>query len=84
VTTEGTYTFSVQVTDSAGATDVETFTITVVAPRPLTVATTTLPPGVARFRRHLDASGRKPGKERFRCPELGRLIPRSFVVRRSV
>ena len=31
-----------------------------------------------RSRRHLDASGRKPGKERFRYPELGRLIPRSF------
>jgi hypothetical protein len=39
---------------------------------------------LARFRRHLDASGRKPGKERFRCPELGRRIPRSFAARRFV
>jgi hypothetical protein len=31
-TTEGTYAFTVQVTDSAGATDTETFSITVVAP----------------------------------------------------
>jgi hypothetical protein len=37
-TTEGTYAFTVLVTDSAGATDSETFTITVVGPRPLTVA----------------------------------------------
>jgi hypothetical protein len=37
-----------------------------------------------RFRRHLNASGRKPGKVRFRCPELGRRIPRSFAARRSV
>jgi Putative Ig domain len=42
-TTEGAYTFSVQVTDSAGATDIETFTINVIAPRPLTVTTATLP-----------------------------------------
>ena len=32
-----------------------------------------------RFRRHLNASGRKPGKVRFRCPERGRRIPRSFA-----
>ena len=37
-----------------------------------------------RFRRHLDASGREPGKVRFRCLELGRRIPRSFAGRRSV
>jgi Putative Ig domain len=33
-TTEGTYSFTVQVTDSSGATDTETFTITVVSPAP--------------------------------------------------
>jgi hypothetical protein len=38
--------------------------------------------GVAPFRRHLDASGDKAGKE-FRCPELGRRIPRSLAGRRS-
>ena len=43
-TTEGTYSFMVQVTDSVGATDTETFTIRVVAPRPVTVATTTTDP----------------------------------------
>lgn len=32
-TTQGTYSFRVQVTDSAGATDTETFTITVAPPR---------------------------------------------------
>jgi transposase len=37
-----------------------------------------------RFRRHLNASGRKPGKVGFRCPELARRIPRSFAGRRSV
>jgi transposase-like protein len=31
-----------------------------------------------RFRRHLDASGRKPEKVRFRCRERGRRIRRSF------
>jgi large repetitive protein len=45
--TEGTYDFAVQVTDSAGATDTQTFEITVVAPRPLTVSTTTLSDAVA-------------------------------------
>lgn len=62
-TTEGTYTFSVQVTDSAGATDVQTFTITVVAPRPLTVATTTLPPATRgqAYQVNLAADGGLPG-----------------------
>src|SRR3954451_3756102 len=44
-TTEGTYDFTVRVTDSSGATDTETFEITVVAPRPLTVSTATVPAG---------------------------------------
>jgi Putative Ig domain len=39
-TTEGTYTFTVKVTDSAGQTDEQTFTNTIVAPRPLTVTNT--------------------------------------------
>ena len=38
-TLEGTYTFTLQATDGTGATDSETFTITVTAPRPLTVTT---------------------------------------------
>jgi hypothetical protein len=37
-----------------------------------------------RFRRHLNGSGRKPGKERFRCPERGRRTPRSSAEKRSV
>ncbi len=37
-----------------------------------------------RFRRHLNASGGKPGRVRFRCPELGRRIPMSSAGRRSV
>src|SRR5215218_2605417 len=36
--TEGTFTFTVRVTDSIGATDTETFTMTVGPPRPLTLA----------------------------------------------
>jgi hypothetical protein len=32
----------------------------------------------------VNASGCKPGRVRFRCPELGRRIPRSFAGRRSV
>jgi hypothetical protein len=44
-TTEGTYLFTVQVTDSAGATDTETFTITVVPPRPLTITSPSAVPG---------------------------------------
>jgi hypothetical protein len=46
-TTEGSYDFTVQVTDSAGATDTETFEITVGAPRPVTVSTASLPSAVA-------------------------------------
>jgi|GEM_PF-1276093 len=42
---EGTYSFAVQVTDSVGATDTETFTITVAAPRPLTIINPTSVPG---------------------------------------
>ncbi len=37
-----------------------------------------------RFRRHLNASGRKPGKVRFWCRERGRRIRRSSAARRSV
>lgn len=63
-TTEGTYSFSVQVTDSAGATDVETFTIVVVPPRPLTVATPTALPPATRgqaYQVNLSADGGLPG-----------------------
>jgi hypothetical protein len=44
-TVEGSYSFQVQVTDSAGATDTDTFDITVLAPRPVTVTTADLTPG---------------------------------------
>jgi non-heme chloroperoxidase len=37
-----------------------------------------------RFRRHLNASGRKPGKVRFWCRERGPRIRRSSAARRSV
>jgi Putative Ig domain len=43
--TEGTYSFTVGVTDSTGATDAETFTITVAAPRPVTINSLTTVPG---------------------------------------
>lgn len=38
-TLEGTYTFMLRATDGTGATDAELFTITVTAPRPLTITT---------------------------------------------
>jgi Putative Ig domain len=38
-TLEGTYTFTLGVVDSVGATDTETFTITIAAPRPVAVTT---------------------------------------------
>jgi hypothetical protein len=38
-TLEGTYAFTLQATDGTGATDAETFSITVTAPRPLTITT---------------------------------------------
>jgi Putative Ig domain len=63
-TTEGTYTFTVQVTDSAGATDAETFTITVVAPRPLRIATAAALPQATRGQSYsvaLTADGGLPG-----------------------
>ena len=44
-TTEGTYEFTVQVTDSAGATDTETFDITIIAPRTLTITNPSVDPG---------------------------------------
>jgi hypothetical protein len=36
-TTEGSYSFTLRVTDSAGASDTQTFTITVAPPRPVTI-----------------------------------------------
>jgi hypothetical protein len=39
---------------------------------------------LTRFRRHLNASGSKPGKVRLRCRERGRRIRRSSAARRSV
>jgi hypothetical protein len=44
-TLEGTYTFMLQATDATGATDSEIFTITVTAPRPLTITTPSAQPG---------------------------------------
>ncbi|MEA2191577.1 MAG: large repetitive protein [Solirubrobacteraceae bacterium] len=43
-TLEGTYAFTLQATDGTGATDAETFTITVTAPRPLTITTPSTQP----------------------------------------
>ena len=62
-TTEGTYDFTVRVTDSSGATDTETFEITIVAPRPLAVSTTTAPDGVVghAYQINLSADGGVPG-----------------------
>ena len=61
---EGTYTFTVRVTDSVGASDVETFTIEVVAPRPLTITNPVVLPSVARGQAYqvlLTADGGLPG-----------------------
>lgn len=62
-TTEGTYDFTVRATDSVGATDTETFEITVVAPRPVTVSTATVPNGVvgSSYQVNLGADGGVPG-----------------------
>jgi Putative Ig domain len=43
-TLEGTYRFMLQATDAIGATDAEIFTITVTAPRPLTITTPSTQP----------------------------------------
>jgi hypothetical protein len=43
--TEGLYSFMVQVRDATGDTDTETFEITVLPPRPVTISDTTLAPG---------------------------------------
>jgi hypothetical protein len=62
-TTEGTYDFTVRVTDSAGATDTETFQITVVAPRPLAITNPSLPAGAVNrsYWVNLTADGGVPG-----------------------
>ena len=63
-TTEGTYSFSVRVTDSVGATDVETFTIEVVAPRALSITTPATLPAATRglaYQANLGADGGLPG-----------------------
>lgn len=63
-TTEGTYAFTVQVTDSAGATDQETFAITVVGPRPLSITTAAALPQANRgqaYSVNLSAEGGLPG-----------------------
>jgi len=62
-TTTGSYAFTVAVTDSAGATDTETFQITVTPPRPVAVTTATLPAGVhgQSYWVNLAADGGVPG-----------------------
>src|SRR4051794_39232124 len=62
-TTQGTYDFTVQVTDSTGATDTQTFEITVGAPRPVTVSTTNLPSATLdhSYWVNLTADGGLPG-----------------------
>ena len=62
-TTEGSYSFTVQVTDSTGATDTETFDIAVVAPRPVTVTTQSAPAGTIgqAYWVNLVADGGLPG-----------------------
>jgi Putative Ig domain len=62
-TTEGTYAFTVRVTDSAGQTDAENFTINVVAPRPVSISTATLPPAARgqAYQVNLAADGGLPG-----------------------
>ena len=62
-TLEGSYSFTVAVTDSTGATDTETFSITVNPPRPVAVTTATLPAGVhgRSYWVNLAADGGVPG-----------------------
>jgi len=62
-TTQGTYDFTVQVTDSTGATDTQTFEITVGAPRPVTVSTANLPSATLghSYWVNLTADGGLPG-----------------------
>jgi len=62
-TTEGSYSFTVQVTDSAGATDTETFSIAILAPRPVTVTTQSAPAGTVgqAYWINLAADGGLPG-----------------------
>ena len=62
-TTEGTYDFTVRVTDSVGATDTETFEITIVAPRPLTITSANLAPATVghSYQVNLTADGGVPG-----------------------
>jgi hypothetical protein len=62
-TVEGTYSFMMQATDGTGATDAETFTITVAAPRPLYVSTASAAPGTVgrSYRVNMAADGGLPG-----------------------
>jgi hypothetical protein len=63
-TTEGTYTFTLKVTDAVGATDTETFTISVVAPRAVTITTPSALPAGSRgkpYQVNLSATGGLPG-----------------------
>ena len=62
-TLEGTYSFTIGVTDSVGATDTQTFTVVVAAPRPLTVTTASAAPGAVRsaYWVILGADGGLPG-----------------------
>jgi hypothetical protein len=66
-TLEGTYTFTLQATDGTGATDSETFTITVTAPRALTITTPSAQPAGAVGQNYccvqLAADGGVPGYE---------------------
>jgi hypothetical protein len=62
-TVEGTYSFTLQATDSLGQTDSETFTATVTAPRAVAVSTTSVQPVTAgqSYQVRLAADGGVPG-----------------------
>jgi len=61
--TEGTYIFTLKATDSLGQTDVENFTISVVAPRAISILPAILPAGLlsSPYQVNLTADGGLPG-----------------------
>ena len=81
-TLEGTYTFPLQATGGTGATDTETFAVTVTAPRPLTITTPSAQPADTVKQSYccvrLSVDGGVPGYAwRLRAGTLGNQLTRS-------
>ena len=80
--TEGTSTFTLKVTDQAGRTDYENFSVTITAPRPITITPATVPSARvgSSYQVNLRAAGGLPGY----LWSVGGSLPPGFSLSRNM